>query len=71
MNDGIENDGNRISAKGNVSRSDLRSLCSALHKTIKGQGRSDVILDFSVRQSYRNRDAAAYAYHCGLPEKES
>ncbi len=48
MNDGIENDGNRISAKGNVSRSDLRSLCSALHKTIKGQGRSDVILDFSM-----------------------
>ncbi len=48
MNDGIEKDGNRITVKGHVRYGDLRSLCSVLHKTIKGQGWPDVILDFSM-----------------------
>ena len=48
MNDEIETDGNRIIAKGNIWRGDLRLLCSVLHKTITMQGWSDVILDFSM-----------------------
>ena len=48
MNDGIEKNDNRIIAKGNVYRGDLRPLCSALYQIVKIRKWSDVILDFSM-----------------------
>jgi hypothetical protein len=48
MNDGIEKNGNRINVKGNVYRTDLRPLCSALYQMIEIRKWSDVILDFSM-----------------------